>query len=576
MSNDGPRHSDPSSLPEDAGSTPHAPEEAASTPRAPEDAATYARPDGVDGGFVRPAAGPPQGRPAAPQPSPGEQQAFGRPAGIAGGFVQPPGTQPRFHRPPPPAAYQQAFGRPQGTPGTFGANRPPFEQRYTQASPPIAYQKAFGRPQGAADLQRQPGLPPYTGGELPSKTWWEEAPRDPWRDPEADAALAPAPRLAGDEDPSDDGAVELDKKRRRRIRLGDIPVRVAAALAALALVLGVAGGVGGFFLAKSASQTPLTKPSPEYNEVANNKEPGSIVEIAEKVSPSVVSIEVLVGNSGGTGSGVVVEADGYILTNNHVISMAADAQDATINVYFVDGSISPAQIVGRDPQADLAVLKVDKPGLVPVDIGKSSELKVGEDVIAFGSPLGLAGTVTTGIVSALDRPMHLAGEGADTDAYILAVQTDASINPGNSGGALVDSQGALIGINTAIASFSSGGGQAGSIGLGFAIPVDYAMSVATALITGEQPQHGSLGINAQSVSDGTTDGVLVVRADAGSPAAEAGIQEKDVIIEADGKRVGSVEDINAITYTHKPGDKITLTVVSGGQEKTVEVTLGAA
>lgn len=281
MSNDGTRPSDPSAVPEDAGSTPHA----------AGDAASYGRPDGVDGGFFRPAPPAPQGRPNPPQPSPGEQQAFARPGGVEGGFVQRPGSQPRFHRPPPPPApYQQAFGRPPATPGTFGPNRPPFEQRYTQASPPIAYQKAFGRPQDAPnDLQRQPGLPPYTGGELPSKTWWEEAPRDPWRDPEADAALAPAPRLAaGEDDPSEEGVVDLDKKRRRRIRLGDIPVRVAGALAALALVLGVAGGVGGFFLAKTASQTPLTKPSPEYNEVANNKEPGSIVEIAEKVQPSVV------------------------------------------------------------------------------------------------------------------------------------------------------------------------------------------------------------------------------------------------------------------------------------------------
>ena len=570
MSYDGPRPTDPAEpSPQGAGE-----------PAERENGAEFARPDGVSGGFERQEPPAQQTPPRAPAPSEGERQAFGRPQGQQGGFVQRPGSQPQLRRPPmPPAPVQQAFGRPQGIPGTFAEDRRPrFEQRYTQASPPIAYQKAFGRPQGNADdLQRQPGLPPYTGGELPSKTWWDEAPIDPWRDPEADAALAPAPKLTEGDDPSDDGAITMDQKRRRRVRLGDIPIRVAAALAALALVLGAAGGMAGYFLAKTASQNPLTKASPQYSEVDNKKKPSSIGEIAQKVQPSVVSIEVLVGNSGGTGSGVVIESDGYILTNNHVISMAAEnTAEAKVNVYFMDGSISPAQIVGRDPQADLAVLKVDKPGLVPIDIGKSQNVAVGDEVIAFGSPLGLAGTVTSGIVSALNRPVHLSGEGADSDAYILAVQTDASINPGNSGGALVDAQGALVGINSAIASFSSGSGQSGSIGLGFAIPVDYAMSIADTLIKGEKPKHGSLGINAQSVSDGTTDGVLVVRADADSPAAKAGIKEKDVIIEADGKRVGNVEDINSVTFTRKPGDKIPVKVVSGGSEKTVEVTLGEA
>lgn len=551
----------------------------------PDEQASYRRPDGVDGGFDAPRGSDRQDeRPAAaPPPSEPERQAFGRPAGVDGGFVQRPGAlqRPPQQPPMPPPPVQQAFGRPHGTPGTFSDRRPPYEpQRYTQASPPVPYQKAFGRPAGATDdLQRRPGSAPYTGGELPSKTWWEEAPRDPWRDPEADAALAPAPKLADDaDDPSDDGALTMDRKRRRRIRLGDIPLRVATALAALTLLLGAAGGAAGYFLAKTASQTPLTKSDPQYNEVDNGKKPSSIGEIADKVQPSVVSIEVLVGGAGGTGSGVVIEGDGYILTNNHVISMAAadTSGQAKVNVYFIDGSISPAQIVGRDPKADLAVLKVDKPGLVPVDIGKSENVKVGDEVVAFGSPLGLAGTVTSGIVSALNRPMHLAGEGADTDAFILALQTDASINPGNSGGALVDAQGALVGINSAIASFSTGSGQAGSIGLGFAIPVDYAMSIADALIKGEQPKHGSFGINAQSVSDGTTDGVLIVRADADSPAAQAGIKEKDVIIEAGGLRVGTVEDLNSVAYTRKPGDKVPVKIISGGSEKTVEVTLGEA
>lgn len=549
-------------------------------PSAGDDAA-FARPDGVEGSFGRTPSAPDaaSSSPQAPQHSYAEQQAFGRPANVAGGFVQRPGSAPAAlpQHPVPPPYVAQAFGRPSGNPGTF-APRPPYAgERYTQAAPPVAYQKAFGRPHPQADdLQRRPGDPGYQPGALPSKSWWDEAPRDPWRDPHAEAGLARAPKLAEDADPSAEAVVQNDKKGRRRIRLGDIPVRVAALVAAMTLLLGAAGGVGGYFLGKVASQTPLTTADPGYNKVDNAKEPSSIGEIAQKVQPSVVSIEVLVGSSGGTGSGVVITADGYILTNNHVVSMAADAADAKISVAFVDGSISPAQIVGRDPMSDLAVLKVDKPGLVPVDIGSSDNVAVGDQVVAFGSPLGLAGTVTSGIVSALNRPVHLSGEGADSDAFILAVQTDASINPGNSGGALVDSQGALVGINSAIASFSNGGGQAGSIGLGFAIPVDYAMSIADSLIKGEQPKHGSLGINAQSVSDGTTDGVLVVRADPESPAAQAGIKEKDVIIEIDGTRVGSVEDVNSVTFPRQPGDTVSVTVISGGEQKTVDVVLGQA
>src|ERR671912_2596642 len=186
--------------------------------------------------------------------------------------------------------------------------------------------------------------------------------------------------------------------------------------------------------------------------------------------PAVVSIEVRVGQVGATGSGVVIEADdGYIVTNNHVVSGAEGVEGAEIRAVFYDGSGSAARIVGRDPASDIAVLKVEKPGLVTAALGDSENVVVGDPVVAIGSPLGLAGTVTTGIVSALERPVRLAGEGSDTNAVISAVQTDAPINPGNSGGALVDATGAVIGINTAIASLGAGGG---SVGLGFAIPIN--------------------------------------------------------------------------------------------------------
>ena len=193
----------------------------------------------------------------------------------------------------------------------------------------------------------------------------------------------------------------------------------------------------------------------------------------------MVSIEVRVGQAGATGSGVVIEGeDGYIVTNNHVVSGADGVEGAEIRAVFSDGSGSAARIVGRDPASDIAVLKVEKPGLVTASLGSSDDVVVGDPVVAIGSPLGLAGTVTSGIVSALDRPVRLAGEGSDTNAVISAVQTDAPINPGNSGGALVDASGAVIGINTAIASVR----RRQSIGLGFAIPIDTVRDIAEQLI----------------------------------------------------------------------------------------------
>lgn len=502
----------------------------------------FARPDGVQGSFAAP--GGPRRAPGpspAPRPSPEQARVFGRPAGIPDSFNQ-------RHRPPQPP------------------HRP-------APPPPVPYAKAFSRPQGADDLQRRPGASPYQVQVRESPWWKPDAPRDPWRDPHASAVLVAPETDDEQQESADEGVVDTGDKK-RRLRLGDLPLRIGALLLVGALFVALAAGATGFFLAKRASESALTKPDPDYNTVDNAKEPSSIGEIAAKVQPSVVKIEVVVGGSGGSGSGVVIEEDGYILTNNHVISAAADAPEAAITVYYVDGSASPAQIVGRDTASDLAVLKVDKPGLVPIDIGKSDNVKVGDEVVAFGSPLGLAGTVTSGIVSALNRPMHLGGEGSDTDAYILAVQTDASINPGNSGGALVDSQGALVGINSAIASFASAGGQAGSIGLGFAIPVDYAMSIATALISGEKPQHGSLGLSAESVTDGTNDGVRIVRVDPGSAAEKAGLAPKDIITEADGIKIGAVEDLLAVANLRKPGDVITVKVISGNTEKDVQVTLG--
>jgi S1-C subfamily serine protease len=297
-----------------------------------------------------------------------------------------------------------------------------------------------------------------------------------------------------------------------------------------------------------------------------------VSDIASRVTPAVVSVEVRIGEAGATGSGVVIDgANGYIVTNNHVISGADGVEGAEIRAVFSDGSGSAARIVGRDPASDLAVLKVEKPGLLTAALGNSGDVVVGDPVVAIGSPLGLASTVTSGIVSALERPVRLAGEGSDTNAVISAVQTDAPINPGNSGGALVNGAGEVIGINTAIASLGGG-----SVGLGFAIPVDTVRDIAEQLIGTGRAVHAALGVNARSVTDGTRDGALVVNVEPGSAAAEAGIREQDVVIAVDGEPVGSSEELVVAVDSHEPGETISLELVRNGSSTTVEATLDEA
>ncbi|HEY0125688.1 MAG TPA: trypsin-like peptidase domain-containing protein [Blastococcus sp.] len=476
----------------------------------------------------------------APQPSPGQEVAFGRPGSTSGSFADGRPTPPPRPVPPPPAeALLRAFG-PKGT-GQRGLQEPPT-----------------GRPG-----RRRTATGP----------WWKpDARSDPWRDPHAPAALG-APAVYDDEQ-SRSGPVVVDAQGRTRVRLRDLSVRLSVLVLLVVLFVAAVGGGVGWFLARSDDETPLLAPGTQLSEVdpGITREPGSVSSIAEDVMPAVVSIEVRVGQAGATGSGVVVDGEnGYIVTNNHVVSGADGVEGAEIRAVFVDGSGSAARIVGRDPASDIAVLKVEKPGLVAASLGSSDDVVVGDPVVAIGSPLGLAGTVTSGIVSALERPVRLAGEGSDTNAVISAVQTDAPINPGNSGGALVDASGALVGINTAIASTGAGG----SIGLGFAIPVDTVRDISEQLIDTGSAVHSSLGVNTRSVTDGTRDGALVLNVEPNGAAAEAGIREEDVVIAVEGERVGSSEELVVAVDSHDPGETITVEVVRGGGSTEVEATLDA-
>ncbi|SOE01413.1 S1C family serine protease [Blastococcus haudaquaticus] len=476
---------------------------------------------------------------SAPEPSPGQAAAFGRPDTAVGGFADGrPTPPPPPVRPPPAEALLRAFGP--GATGQRGLQEPPT-----------------GRPG-----RRRTAAGP----------WWKpDARSDPWRDPYAPVALgAPAVYDEG----TQPGPVVVDAQGRKKLRFRDLSVRLSVLGLLAVLLIGAIGGGIGWYLTKTRDETPLLAPGTQLSEVdpGITREPGSVSQIAEDVMPAVVSIEVRVGQAGATGSGVVIDGEnGYIVTNNHVVSGADDVEGAEIRAVFFDGSGSSARIVGRDPASDIAVLKVEKPGLVTAALGRSEDVVVGDPVVAIGSPLGLAGTVTSGIVSALERPVRLAGEGSDTNAVISAVQTDAPINPGNSGGALVDATGSLVGINTAIA--STGGG---SIGLGFAIPVDTVRDVAEQLISTGSAVHAALGVNTRSVTDGTRDGALVLNVEPGSAAAAAGIREEDIVIAVEGEPVGSSEELVVAVDAFDPGDTVTVEVVRGGGSTEVEATLDAA
>ncbi|MGB8650317.1 MAG: trypsin-like peptidase domain-containing protein [Mycobacteriales bacterium] len=359
----------------------------------------------------------------------------------------------------------------------------------------------------------------------------------------------------------------------------------AGAILATALVAGSAGGFLGYRSAERPVDAPLTDATADLGNpppVAPVVRPAtSVAAIAARVLRSVVSISVESGSSGGTGSGVVLDTSGYVLTNNHVVEAAATG-GGTITVSFNGaGEVdAPASIVGRDPETDLAVIKV-RAGhrLVPAALGSSSGLVVGDPVVAIGSPLGLAGTVTSGIISALNRTVRVPSEDGTSPATPLfnAIQTDAAINPGNSGGALVDAAGRVIGINSAIATLGSSGAdsQTGSIGVGFAIPVDEARSIAQQLIRTGRATHPAIGVSASTVgADGNgTRGAKLGQVQPGGAADKAGLRAGDVITRLDGKPVLSVDQLIVTLRTFRVGDTITVTYLRAGTTRTARLVL---
>jgi putative serine protease PepD len=360
-------------------------------------------------------------------------------------------------------------------------------------------------------------------------------------------------------------------------------VLIVVAVVILALVAGFGGGMLGSTLADRDSSTSNGSLSQHaaLSQPASDKSPGatgSVQQVADEVLPSVVSVVALGSNGEDEGSGVILTDSGLILTNNHVIEGAQQ-----LTVQFNDGTTGSAKAVGTDPTDDLAVIKVSGvSGLKPATLGTSANLQVGQQVVAVGSPLGLSATVTTGIISALDRPVRTssATRASANDTVLNAIQTDAAINPGNSGGPLVDMNGYVIGINSAIATLSTNSqSQSGSIGVGFTIPIDQAHRIAQEIINTGKASHAVLGATVYDDIDrskGITTGATIKSVTEGGGAAKAGIKAGDVITKVGDTPVESADALVASIRSSKPGGKIQVTYLRNGKSTTVTVTLGTS
>lgn len=347
--------------------------------------------------------------------------------------------------------------------------------------------------------------------------------------------------------------------------------------AALGTALVVGGVIGGVIVGvtKSSASTAAA-PSPATVSAC------AVTSVANQVLPSVVTISARGQGEGGTGSGEVIKSDGYILTNNHVIAIAANG--GSVDVQFADGQTAPATITGRDPLTDLAVIKVDTSAkLKVIALGQSSSVKVGQPTVVIGSPLGLSGTVTSGIVSALDRTIQVPGENDSTALLVSAIQTDAPINPGNSGGAMVNCSNQLIGVPSAGATVptTSGESSGGSIGLGFAIPVDLAKTISNEIISTGSVTHAFFGLETLPIPPvaaeqaGLPEGLYVRAVTPGGPAAQAGLRAEDVITSINGAPATSNIQLQELALTKKPGDTVTLEYSRNGHTTKTSVTLGA-
>ncbi|WP_083459182.1 S1C family serine protease [Jiangella muralis] len=442
-----------------------------------------------------------------------------------------------------------------------------------------------GEPEGSASTTTLPTVPvppPPAGtpaGTAPDQAPTTESPRSGWSTPPPSGEQPGAPEpteagAAGSPPPHEPVLGDGDRKpepKRRRAPL------VLAGVALGAIIGGAAGaGVAAYVNDDNGNDSggdAVTR-SDLSNSGSNSQQTSNasgVQAVAADVLPSVVSITVAsqFGEAGGTG--VIISSDGEIVTNNHVVEGAGDG--GTVQVTFADGTTADAEVLGTDPLTDLAVIKAkDVSGLQAAELGSSGDLAVGQQVVAIGSPLGLDGTVTTGIVSALDRPVAAGSEQqGSVNSVIDAIQTDAPINPGNSGGPLVNMNGQVVGINSAIA---TSGQSNGSIGLGFSIPIDQAKPIIDELRSGDQPTHAQIGVGVGD-AQGDVRGAEIAQVNDGSAGADAGLQQGDVVTHVGDRVVTDATSLIAAVRSHRPGDEIELTYVRDGQESTTTVTLGS-
>ncbi|MEU3818128.1 trypsin-like peptidase domain-containing protein [Streptomyces sp. NPDC030392] len=491
----------------------------------------------------------------------------------------------------PSAPDAPSASAPEGTPGHPTASTPPAGEA--------------GRPPHAPDAHAPDGAAPAApAAEPPAAAPAPEAPTaahpTPPPPPAAPPSVPPAypaygapghphathatqayahPPASGDVWGTHPAAPAAPRKRRS----GGL---VAAVLVAALAAGGVGGGIGYWAAERNDSATTSTTVSVGDTPADFKRDPGTVAAVAAKALPSVVTIEAKAGGAeseGGTGTGFVYDKEGHILTNNHVVASAAEG--GTVTATFSDGRKFDAEVVGRAQGYDVAVLKLRNApsGLAPLPLGNSDKVLVGDSTIAIGAPFGLSNTVTTGIISAKNRPVASSDGSGGKNSYMSALQTDASINPGNSGGPLLDGRGAVIGINSAIQSPGSGGigqSQAGSVGLGFAIPINQAKNVAEQLIKTGEPVYPMIGATVNMSEEG--EGATIVEEGTGGtpsitpdgPAAKAGLRPGDVITRFGNRIIDSGPTLISEIWTHQPGDTITLTYKRGGQEKQVEITLG--
>ena len=364
--------------------------------------------------------------------------------------------------------------------------------------------------------------------------------------------------------------------------------RFAATVLAGALVVGGGAGVGGAAAWSLVAGSDTSSAASGFNVDATPVtavKAGSVESVASTVLPSVVKLDVQGGGNAGSGSGVVLNSSGLILTNNHVVTLDSQvpAKQTQVTVSFNDGTKVPATVVGTDPLTDTALVQVNGvKNLQPITIGRSNNLQVGQQVVAVGSPYGLDSTVTSGIVSALNRPVDVGQDQSGNTTAYPAIQTDAAINPGNSGGALVDMSGHLVGINASIQTSDSSGGQGGSIGLGFAIPIDEILPIVDQIKSGATPTHARLGIavsdvrqqNGQSLAQ-VVDGAQIQQVTSGSAAGDAGLRSGDVITRIDDHTITGSDSLIATIRAYRPGQEVQVTYTRGGKSESTRLKLGS-